>query len=436
MQFKVKPSSIAGGTITVPGDKSISHRALMFNAIARGKAHINGFLAGEDCLCTMAALQAMGIKVERNEPTSVIVHGNGLRGLRAPKSVLDMGNSGTAMRLFSGLLAGQDFDSVLTGDDSLSGRPMGRVIAPLSRMGAQIDSNDGKPPLQIRVAEKLTAIDFEMPVASAQVKSAVLLAGLYCDGITSVSEPAVTRDHTERMLVAMGANLKERGNSILLQGGAELNAVDIDVPADLSSAAFPLVAAIVGQSAEVTVQNVGVNPTRTGVLDILQQMGADIRIDNQRQAGSEPVADITARSSSLKGIDVDPAQVSLAIDEFPLLFAAAALADGTTRFSGIAELRVKESDRIGAMAEGLSKLGIVVDETEDGAAIIGGAMSGGEVASHGDHRIAMAFASVASRAASDITVTDTDAVNTSFPGFVECVRSIGVNITEIEDAGS
>lgn len=436
MQFKVKPSPIVGGIITVPGDKSISHRALMFNAIARGTAHINGFLAGEDCLCTMAALQAMGIKVERNEPTSVIVHGNGLHGLRAPKSVLDMGNSGTAMRLFSGLLAGQDFDSVLIGDASLSGRPMGRVIAPLSRMGARIDSTDGKPPLQIRVAEKLSAINFEMPVASAQVKSAVLLAGLYCDGTTSVAEPAVTRDHTERMLLAMGASLEKSGNSISLQGGGELQAVDIDVPADLSSAAFPLVAAIVGQDAEVTVQNVGVNPTRTGVLDILQQMGADIRIHNERLAGSEPTADITARSSALKGIDVDPAQVSLAIDEFPLLFAAAALADGTTRFSGIAELRVKESDRIGAMAKGLSRLGIRVEETADGAAVTGGVMSGGEVASFGDHRIAMAFASVACRAASDITVTDTDSVNTSFPGFVECVRSMGVDISEYEEAGS
>lgn len=428
MQFIVNPSSLSGGSISVPGDKSVSHRALMFSAIANGTARITGFLAGEDCFSTMTALQAMGIDIERVGPTVVVVCGKGLHGLTAADDELDMGNSGTAMRLFCGLLAGQSFDSTLKGDASLSARPMGRVIEPLAQMGAKIDSAEGKPPLHIRSVKNLRAMDYAMPVASAQVKSAVLLAGLYCDATTRVTEPAVTRDHTERMLAAMGAKIETTGNCISLQGQTELQAVDVAVPADLSSAAFPLVAAILAKDAEVTVQGVGVNPTRTGILDILLQMGADISISNERLSGNEPIADITARSSGLKAIDVDPALVSLAIDEFPLLFAAAALASGTTRFSGLAELRVKESDRIGAMAKGLSSLGISVDETADGAAITGGELGGGEIDSFGDHRIAMAFASIASRANSTITISDTAAVSTSFPGFVECLTSIGVDI--------
>jgi 3-phosphoshikimate 1-carboxyvinyltransferase len=406
----------------------------MFNAIASGTARISGFLAGDDCLRSMAALRAMGVSIESDEATAMTVHGRGLHGLTAPEDTLDLGNSGTAMRLFSGLLAGQEFDSVLTGDASLSGRPMGRVIEPLTRMGACIESNDGKPPLRIRGRQKLLAMNYAMPVASAQVKSALLLAGLYCDGTTCVSEPAVTRDHTERMLLAMGVNLEKTGSSILLQGGNELRAVDVAVPADLSSAAFPLVAAIVAEGAEVTVRNVGINPSRTGFLDILMHMGADICISNERLLGNEPVADITARSSALQGRDVDPDLVSLAIDEFPVLFAAAALADGTTRFSGIAELRVKESDRIGVMAEGLTRLGISVQETADGATIKGGALGGGEIDSHGDHRIAMAFASIASQASAALTISDTEPVNTSFPGFVDCVRSIGLQIQVCGDA--
>jgi 3-phosphoshikimate 1-carboxyvinyltransferase len=434
VQFLLKPSTLTGGTVTVPGDKSISHRALMFNAIASGTARISGFLAGDDCLRSMAALRAMGVSIASDEATAMTVYGRGLHGLTAPEDTLDLGNSGTAMRLFSGLLAGQEFDSVLSGDASLSGRPMGRVIEPLTRMGACIESHDGKPPLRIRGRQKLLAMNYAMPVASAQVKSALLLAGLYCDGTTCVSEPAVTRDHTERMLLSMGANLEKSGSSISLQGGNELRAVDVAVPADLSSAAFPLVAAIVAEGAEVTVRNVGINPSRTGFLDILIQMGADICISNERLLGNEPVADITARSSALQGSDVDPDLVSLAIDEFPVLFAAAALADGTTRFSGIAELRVKESDRIGAMAEGLTRLGISVQETADGATIKGGALGGGEIDSCGDHRIAMAFASIASRASAALMISDTDPVNTSFPGFVECVRSIGLQIEVGGDA--
>lgn len=429
MNFKVKPSSPSGGIVDVPGDKSISHRALMFSAIASGSAHINGFLAGDDCLRTMAALRAMGIAIKRHGETALTVQGRGLRGLDAPDSELDMGNSGTAMRLFSGLLSGQSFDSILTGDNSLSSRPMKRVIRPLSKMGAKIRSADGKPPLHIQGGASLHGISYESPVASAQVKSAILLAGLYADGETGVLEPAVTRDHTERMLAAMGAGICRSGCKVSVQGGAELQAIDIDVPADLSSAAFPLLAAIVSENSEVVVRNVGINPTRTGVLRILQQMGASIRIDNKRQLGQEPVADIIASASALTGIDVSPAQVSLAIDEFPLLFAAAAVAAGETRFTGIAELRLKESDRIASMAAGLAELGIEVTETGDGAIVKGGKIAGGTVESFGDHRIAMAFASVAGCAMDEVSILDTEAVSTSFPGFLECMRAIGADIT-------
>lgn len=434
MHFTVQPSPLTGGIIDVPGDKSISHRALMLNAIADGTARISGFLAGSDCLCTMAALQAMGIVIEREDETTIIVHGKGLHGLRTPQDALDMGNSGTAMRLFSGLLSGQSFASVLRGDASLSARPMHRVIKPLALMGACIDSSDGKPPLRIHGKRKLRGIKYDLPVASAQVKSSVLLAGLYAEDMTSVREPAVTRDHTERMLQAMGAKVVRSDGIVSLQGGAALQAINVEVPADLSSAAFPLVAALVAKDCEVVVHNVGINPTRTGVLDILRLMGADIQLNNAKQLGGEPVADITARSSTLTGIEVDPALVSLAIDEFPLLFAVAAVARGNTRFSGIAELRLKESDRIGAMARGLAELGIEVDASEDAAVVKGGLLTGGTVNSFGDHRIAMAFASVASRAAEAITISNTEAVGTSFPGFVACLRAIGVNIMSMADA--
>ena len=400
----------------------------MLSAIADGDAQISGFLSGEDCLCTMAALAHMGVEIERPDTTTVIVHGKGLHGLSAPRGPLDMGNSGTAMRLICGLLSGQPFDSVLVGDASLSARPMNRVIRPLSSMGASIGSHDGKPPLSIVGGTDLSGIAYQMPIASAQVKSALLMAGLYADGTTRISEPAVTRDHTERMLESMGAVLKRSPGTIAVTGGQSLTAVDINVPADLSSAVFALVAAIIGTDCEVTVRDVGVNPTRTGALQILMEMGAVIELSNERLWGAEPVADITARSSTLTGIDVDPAIVSLAIDEFPVLFATAALAQGKTRFSGIGELRVKESDRIAAMAGGLECLGVAVSETDDGATVEGGALRGGTVQSFGDHRIAMAFAIAASRATDPVIIRDTDAVDTSFPGFADCVRALGVNI--------
>ena len=379
MQYLVIPSELGSGTVRVPGDKSISHRALMLGAIAEGESRIEGFLAGEDCLATLAALRDMGVEIERTTLTGVSVRGAGIHGLRPPRGVLDLGNSGTAMRLFAGLLSGQKFSATLTGDQSLSGRPMKRVITPLSMMGARIESDDGYPPLVIHGREDLVGITYQMPVASAQVKSALLLAGLYAKGEMFLTEPAPTRDHTERMLRAMGVELAAESGRIRMPGRQVLRAADMQVPADLSSAAFPMVAALVARHSEVLLLEVGVNPTRTGVIEILRRMGGEIRLENARMCGEEPVADLRIRSSGLRGIDVDPHLVSLAIDEFPILFVAAALAKGVTRFSGLAELRVKESDRIRTMAQGLKALGITVNETEDGAEIYGGNLSGGHV---------------------------------------------------------
>lgn len=428
MQFNVHPSRVRDATVTVPGDKSVSHRALMLASIADGRSDIVGFLAGEDCLATLAALRAMGVSIEHNAPTEMSIEGVGLHGLQTPQGPLDLGNSGTAMRLMSGLLSGQRFSSVLTGDESLSTRPMQRVITPLSQMGARIDSRDGKPPLTLQGKFPLTAIDYEMPVASAQVKSAVLLAGLYADGETIVSEPAVSRDHTERMLVSMGISVTKTGNRTTVIGGKSLKSCHIQVPGDLSSAAFVILAALIADKADVLIRNVGVNPTRTGVIDILQAMGGDISFENPELLGQEPVADIRVRSSKLHGEPVDPALVSLAIDEFPVLFVAAAVASGKTVFTGIRELRVKESDRIATMAAGLRTLGINVDESEDGAVVHGGRLGGGTVESHGDHRVAMSLAIAGTAATEPVTVRDVAAVNTSFPGFPDCMVSLGLNI--------
>jgi 3-phosphoshikimate 1-carboxyvinyltransferase len=428
MNFIVQPSTVAAATVTVPGDKSISHRALMLGSIAEGKTIISGFLAGDDCLATMAAMSAMGVDVAQNTPTDVAIDGVGLRGLVEPSQELDLGNSGTAMRLMAGLLSGQSFTSVMVGDESLTSRPMGRVITPLRSMGADIESQGGCPPLTIRGGSQLRGIDYTLPVASAQVKSAVLLAGLYADGITTVKEPAVTRDHTERMLSAMGVEVDRSDHRISIRGDQTLSGTNIQVPADLSSASFVMLAAILGKSADVLIEGVGVNPSRTGVIDILQAMGADISLQNARLYGEEPVADLRVRSSTLHGGAVDPRLVSLAIDEFPVLFVAAAAASGKTEFSGIGELRVKESDRIAAMSAGLRNLGILVDETDDGATVHGGQFRGGVVESHGDHRVAMSLAVAATVADDTVTVNDVAAVNTSFPGFTECLGRLGVDI--------
>lgn len=428
MYFRVHPSTLIGGSVVIPGDKSISHRALMLSAVAEGSSRITGFLAGEDCLCTLAALRALGVRAETPDDTTVTVDGVGLHGLQRPSGPLDMGNSGTAMRLFAGLLCGQSFGSRLVGDASLSQRPMGRVIEPLERMGAQISSQDGKAPLTVHGGRPLHCIEYALPVASAQVKSALLLASLYADGKSVLTEPAVTRDHTERMLQSMGVKLAVSGRRIVIEGRQKLRPAEIKVPADLSSAAFLVLAGLLGKDSGLVLTGVGCNPSRTGVIHVLRQMGAKIEMVNERRFGREPVADLRVRPSKLHGIDVDPAVAPLAIDEFPLLFVAAALAKGTTNFDGIGELRVKESDRISTMAEGLRALGITVTETQEGARVTGGRMRGGTVDSHGDHRVAMAFAVAATAAQAPVTILNTAAVATSFPGFAACLQSVGADI--------
>jgi 3-phosphoshikimate 1-carboxyvinyltransferase len=416
--------------VSIPGDKSISHRALMLGAIAEGESTIDGFLAGADCLATMAALESMGVDVTRLDENRYRVAGVGKRGLSAADADLDLGNSGTAMRLLAGLLSAQSFSSRLVGDASLSKRPMNRIIKPLAQMGAEIGSQDGKPPLQISGGARLAGIAYSMPVASAQVKSALMLAALYASGETTIFEPAVCRDHTERMLESMGVELDRGEGRVTVPGGQTLTPVDVDVPADLSSATFPMLAVLLSEAGEATFKNVGVNPSRSGAIEILRAMGAAIDISNVRLLGQEPVADLQVRASSLQAIDVDPGLVPLAIDEFPALFVAAAAAKGTTRFSGISELRVKESDRIAAMARGLKALGVLVTATTNTATVMGGPMTAGRVDSYGDHRIAMAFAVAGSITSGPILVTNTDTVETSFPGFMPCMQKLGVAISE------
>jgi len=429
MQFKILPGGEMSGEVRVPGDKSISHRSIMLGALANGTTRVKGFLEGEDALATLAAFRAMGVEIDGPENGNVTVHGVGLRGLTAPAEALDLGNAGTGMRLICGLLAGQAFDAKLTGDTSLCSRPMGRVIDPLTMMGASIQSAEGgRPPLTIRGGQKLHGIDYELPMASAQVKSCVLLAGLYSEGCTAVTEPGPSRDHTERMLRGFGYPVQSAKGVISLQGGGSLQACDIDVPADISSAAFFLVAASIAPDSDLILTHVGVNPTRMGVINILQLMGANITLHNHSEVGGEPVADIRVRSASLRGIEIPLDQVPLAIDEFPVLFVAAACATGRTVLRGADELRVKESDRIAAMAEGLSTLGIINEVLEDGIAIDGGILGGGVIKTYHDHRIAMSFAIAGLRAKGEITVLDCDHVATSFPGFDALARGLGLNI--------
>ncbi len=436
MQFIVQPSKLSDATVTVPGDKSVSHRALMLGSVAQGRTEISGFLAGEDCQATLAAMRSMGVNIEQPTATEISIDGVGLHGLAEAKSALDLGNSGTAMRLMAGLLSGQAFVSTLTGDASLTERPMQRVITPLEQMGARFDSHQGKPPLTIHGRSPLQSIDYSMPMASAQVKSAVLLAAMYATGQTTVMEAAVTRDHTERMLRSMGARVASAGGRISIDGGQELAGCHVQVPADLSSAAFVILAGLLAEKADILVSNVGVNPTRIGIFDILQAMGADISLENPQLLGEEPVADIRVRSSNLQGSRVDPALVSLAIDEFPVLFVAAAAATGKTVFSGIGELRLKESDRIATMATALRALGIDVEEFEDGAIVHGGRISSGSVDSCGDHRVAMSLAVAATTAEGPVTINDVAAVNTSFPGFDECLGLLQAEIRVVEDVAA
>jgi 3-phosphoshikimate 1-carboxyvinyltransferase len=433
LNFVVEPGGALRGRLRVPGDKSISHRAIMLGALADGTTTISGFLEGEDCLATLRAFRAMGVRIEGPESGQVTVHGVGLHGLHPPTEVLDMGNSGTSMRLMAGILAGQTFDTTLMGDASLMRRPMGRVTTPLAQMGAQIDSAvQGTAPLRIRGGQRLIGIDYPLPVASAQVKSCLLLAGLYAQGVTRITEPAPTRDHTERMLEAFGYPLqRDNERTVALAGGGRLLGAEIDVPADLSSAAFFLVGASIAPGSDLVLEHVGLNPTRSGVIDILRLMGADIEVLEPRLAGTEPVADLRVRYAPLRGLRIPAAFAPLAIDELPALFVAAACAEGETVFAGAEELRVKESDRIQAMADGLTALGITAQPLPDGIIIQGGDLAGGLIDSHGDHRIAMSFSVAALRAAGPIRVCDCANVNTSFPDFVSLSRSVGLAITEL-----
>jgi 3-phosphoshikimate 1-carboxyvinyltransferase len=430
--FKATPGGQLRGSIRVAGDKSISHRSIMLGALADGVTRVSGFLEGEDCLATLGAFRAMGVRIDGPEQGRVTIHGVGLHGLQAPAAALYLGNSGTSMRLLAGLMAGQAFDVVMSGDVSLTRRPMKRVTEPLARMGAQIEASpSGTPPLKISGGQTLRGIDYVMPVASAQVKSSLLLAGLYAEGKTCVTEPAPTRDHTERMLSGFGYTVERSGNRVCLEGGGRLHAATIDVPADISSAAFFMVGASIAAGSDLLLEHVGVNPTRIGVINILREMGADIELLNPREVGGEPVADIRVRSAPLHGIRIPEDQVPLAIDEFPALFIAAACAEGETVLTGAEELRVKESDRIQVMADGLAALGIAANPTPDGIIIRGGRLGGGRIDSHGDHRIAMAFAMGALRADAEITIEDCANVATSFPNFLALSQEVGLTISQL-----
>ncbi len=431
LRFIVQPGGKLTGRIRVPGDKSISHRSIMLGSLAEGITQVSGFLQGEDCLCTLQAFRNMGVHIEGpSEDGKVTIHGVGLHGLKAPSTDLDMGNSGTSMRLMSGLMSGQAFDVRMIGDSSLSKRPMKRVTMPLAQMGARIDATErGTPPLVVHGGSQLTGIHYEMPMASAQVKSALLLAGLYAEGETSVTEPAPTRDHTERMLRGFGYTVKTEANRISLQGSGKLTATAIDVPSDISSAAFFMVGASIAEGSDLIIEHVGMNPTRTGVIDILRLMGANLELLNPREVGGEPVADIRVRSAKLKGIRIPEALVPLAIDEFPVLFVAASCAEGETVLTGAEELRVKESDRIQVMADGLVACGIDAQPTPDGIIIQGGKLTGGIITSHNDHRIAMSFSIAGLRASSPMLINDCATVNTSFPGFVQLAQRAGLGIS-------
>ena len=419
------------GSLTIPGDKSVSHRSVMFAALADGTSRIEGFLEGEDTRATARIFSQLGVRIETPSASQRVVHGVGIDGLQAPSAPLDCGNAGTGMRLLAGLLAGQAFDCTLVGDESLSGRPMRRVTGPLAQMGAKIDTeSDGTPPLHVHGGQSLQGIDFASPVASAQVKSAVLLAGLYAQGETSVLEPHPTRDYTERMLSAFGVDIEFSPGKARLRGGQRLRATDIVVPADFSSAAFFLVAASIIPGSELRLKQVGLNPRRTGLLHALRLMGADITEENPAEQGGEPVADLVVRYAPLKGARIPEALVPDMIDEFPALFVAAAAAEGQTVVTGAAELRVKESDRLAAMATGLRALGMQVDETEDGATLHGGITLGsGTIESHGDHRIAMAFAIAGQISGGEVRINDIANVATSFPDFDGLARSAGFNLS-------
>jgi 3-phosphoshikimate 1-carboxyvinyltransferase len=414
----------------VPGDKSISHRAALLGAIATGVTEIRDFLEGADCLATLAAVAAMGVRIEHPGPGQVRIHGVGMQGFQPPAAALDLGNSGTSMRLLAGLLCGQRFDSILIGDASLMQRPMERVAVPLRRMGADVRTNEGRPPVALSGGRTLRGCEHRLEQPSAQVKSAILLAGLQAQGRTTVREPGLSRDHTERMLEAFGVAITREPHSVALVAPGQLAATRIDVPGDFSSAAFFIVAGLITGKAPLLIRGVGVNPTRTALLDVLRSMGGDIRLHHVADRGGEPVADIEVRPGVLHGVTVPPALVPVAMDELPCLFAAAAVAEGDTVVTGAGELRVKETDRLAAMGDGLTALGVAVESQPDGLCIRGGAVTGGTVDSQGDHRVAMSFAVLAARAQNPVTIRHVQNVATSFPGFAAAAQSAGLHLEE------
>ena len=421
------------GSIKVPGDKSISHRSIMLGSIATGITNVSGFLQGEDSLATLNSFKEMGVQIER-EGSNVIINGVGMHGLREPSNPLNLGNSGTSIRLMSGLLSAQSFDSELCGDESLSKRPMARVIEPLRKMGADISGPSSRPPLTIKGKKRLSSLKYTLPVASAQIKSCLLLAGLYADGETHIIENGISRDHTERMLQGFGYKVNTAPGEVSILGGGSLKGCDIEVPSDISSSAFFMVAASIAEQADITLLAVNVNPTRTGVIDILRLMGANIELTNQRLQAGELIADIRVCSSELKGINIPEHLVPLAIDEFPVIFIAASCAKGETVLTGAKELRVKESDRIQVMADGLRSLGIENEVLDDGIKITGGKFKEqiAPIKSHYDHRISMSFAVASVKSSYEISINGVDNVKTSFPNFVELANSIGMDITEIK----
>ena len=419
----VRPGGPLKGVLTMPGDKSITHRAIMLSALAEGETRLTGYCRGEDCLNTVGAFRALGIRIDER-PDQLHVHGKGLWGLTEPAGPIDCGNSGTGIRLLTGLLAGQDFFTVLTGDESVRRRPMGRVVKPLRQMGATIAGRKGGElaPLAI-TGTRLRGLTYASPVASAQVKSALLLAGLFAEGVTHVSEPRRSRDHTERMLRFFGCPFEEDGNILVVRGRPAVGwpgKKDLHVPGDLSAGAFFLVAASIVPRSEVTIRNVGINPTRTGILEVLRRMGADIETRERREEAGEPVSDLHVRARPLRGVTIGAEEIPQTIDEFPILCVAAALADGETVISGAEELRVKESDRIATMATELRKMGVTVQEKPDGLTIRGTAgapLRGGQCTSHGDHRVAMSLAVAGLIASGPTTIDQTECVGTSFPEF-------------------
>jgi 3-phosphoshikimate 1-carboxyvinyltransferase len=422
-----KPVKRVYGEISVPGDKSISHRSIMLGSIANGITTVTGFLRGEDNMATLNAFRAMGVKIE-DDGTTLRIHGRGLHGLSEPEDLLDCGNSGTSIRLLTGLLAGQSFFSVLTGDKYLRKRPMKRVVAPLAAMGATIAGRAGgeKAPLAI-TGSRLKGISYESPVSSAQVKSAILLAGLYADGETTVTEPHLSRDHSERMLRHFGADIEAGGRAVRIRGGRELKGQEIVVPGDISSAAFFMVAGLIVPDSEILIKGVGINPTRTGILDILNLMGGDITLVNSREVSGEPVADILVRASRLKGIEIAGDLVPRAIDEFPVISVAAAMAEGKTVVRDARELRVKETDRIKAMADNLRLAGIKVDEVDDGMTVYGAdGFTAFKADSQGDHRIAMSMMIASLVAKGECTIDDIGCIATSFPTFRQLFGQVSV----------